>query len=228
MKTAAYFSFLFCIVLCSYSCKKSTSYYYIRQGLKDYGQFAQGSSWIYKNDSTGGYDTVRADSKVYEGMFYEQDFGFTAELIMTHLNSSFLSEYKMSFECSPPLTKSMDGFSDKLEICIRVNDSTIRSYLSIWPDQQTGREDPSPCLCPDGKCYLFKTEVLDSLTVNGNKFSNVLHSYLRSVNTTQTGIPILRRDYYFVKKIGLVKLHEFDQLYGLNRSFSIVNWNILQ
>jgi len=195
--------------------------------LKNIGKFDSGSIWIYRNDSTGIPDTVTVVNKASDYLVFDQDYEFSSEYTETYLHSDFLKSIILSFDCSP-WSASMTGYSDKLELKIKVSDSTIRRYMALWPDQLAGQEATSPCLCPDGTCFLFKTEVLDSCTVNNNKFTHVIHTSLRTADTTKPGSYIFRRDYYFVKNVGLIKLREHDLMYGLNRSYSIINWRVIQ
>lgn len=222
----AVFSLLACFATSLFlpSCKKSIPEYYIRQELKEYSVFQNGSYWIYRNDSSGINDSAFVINGPVESMSGGGEVGRYEEEIGVLVNSNFFLGYFLGFQCNAPYNNDGHGYTDKLQLWIQFTDIQKGQILAIWPDQPLNLELPCPCHCPYGNCWYFTTEMIKDYSLNNNHFQNVLRTSLRTSDTTSSYPYAFVYDFYFAKQIGLIRMRENNIYYNVHRSYSLVRW----
>jgi hypothetical protein len=215
------FTFLAIIIaFLLFSCKNKTTSFYVRQSLKDWGEFQAGSQWVYRNDATGIKETVWADN-VQDYMDGGSDIGRYDEQITVNVSSTFMYGYSLGYDWNPPYaTNKTSEHTDKLELSFKSNtDNQPLILLGIWPDEPLNDSLPTPGTQVPPQSLI--TEILNTYQSDTNHFTNVLH-------TTLTEVTAYKYEFYFVKHIGLIHFTENNSWLNLHRSYSLVSWNVRQ
>jgi hypothetical protein len=201
-----------------FSCKPKTASFYVRQSLKDWGEFQAGSQWVYRNDSTGIKETVLVNN-IQDYMEGGSDIGRYDEQITVNVNSTFLYGYILGFDCNPPYaTDNTSEHTDKLELSFIYNHQPL-NLLAVWSDEPLNDSLPTPgTQVPPQSLF---TEILNSYQSDTNHFTNVLH-------TTLSKLTAYKYEFYFAKHIGLVHFTENNSWLNLHRSYSLISWKVSQ
>jgi len=218
---------LICPALLS-SCNKEIPEYYIRQELKDYGMFLNGSYWIYRNDSTGETDSVYVTNQPRSFMSGGADLRRLQEVINVRLNSKFLYQYSLGFQCNSNSNPNGKGQTDKLTLDIDESQPVIFNVLGLWPDQPSNLDQPSPCHCYPGSCLYCKTELIPEYSLGSNLFKNVVRTTYRTSDTSMQNPDAFVFDFYLMKHIGVIRMREKNNLFNIQRSYSLQKWEIKQ
>jgi hypothetical protein len=213
------------VIIIESSCKKNKPTYYISQELKDFCLFEMGSSWVYKNDSTGLNKTAYVTGNPASHLVVA--LSWTEERIEVPVNCSFMSSYDMVHQCDDQ-NFTVGEAGDRLELWLKHSDTTQGDIFSMWPNQSFNQEQPDPCKCPYNACYYFKTTVIKDFSSGGNIFHDVIHTRYRTADTTDLYPYSFVYDFYFARHIGLIKLVEKSKLHNTYRSFHLVSWNVKQ
>lgn len=214
------FTFLVIIITAFllFSCKKKTTSFYVRQSLKDWGEFQAGSQWVYRNDATGIKETVWVDN-VQDYMDGGNDIGRYDEQINVNVSCTFMYGYSLGFDWNPPYgTNDISEHTDKLELSFIYNNQPLQ-LLGIWPDEPLNDSLPTPGTQVPPQSLI--SEILNTYQSDTNHFSNVLH-------TTLTKVTAYKYEFYFVKHIGLIHFTENNSWLNLHRSYSLISWNVRQ
>jgi hypothetical protein len=195
--------FFIIIILCISDCTKDKYVYYVKETLKPWAFFKKGSYWIFYNENNGSINSNYISEK--EDIYYYPDSPPQYENIYLNISSDFITRYLL--------------FRDKDEA----------SYLSIGFNFNAS--DPLKVLSTSviegssnvisNTCRLIK--VHETLTINGNKFNNVIQTQDTSVYSYGNKVTV---NFYFVKNIGLVKQETSYQ--GTDTIISLLRWHVWQ
>jgi hypothetical protein len=214
------------ISLLIYSCKKKDPVFYISQLSKDYCYYKSGSYWIYKNDSTGLFDSIFTNTDPSQVIL--ERGGYKEEIIDVSLRGGFLTDYYIGHQCSSDHRINYTEGDDRVELGLAEPDTLHILAFSIWPDQTFNSVQHDPCDYAYNDTIYFKSEILTSYSYFGIVFNNVLHTNYRSADTTNSNPNAVSYHYYFVKHIGLIHLIETSALHHFHRSFGLIRWSIKQ
>lgn len=191
------------IVLISGCTKFTPTNYYIDNSFMPWALFQKGSYWVYLNDNGQVLDSTYITAK--------SDTGFNPPLSENSDHYEWIT-YQVS-----------NGFYKVAQICKEQNDSYLllsgfypRGYwfYVLNSFMTTGLTSVSPY-------SLYVVERLDTMHLNNNLFTNVIHT--RDTDYYENS---WRHDYYFAKNIGLVqfsvKTSTFDS------TWSLVRWHVVQ
>jgi len=183
-------------------------YHPIRQELKDWGTFKEGTWWVYEEESIGIRDSIYIHS--YQDQFYKTE-------VKNHLEQSvscyFASDrgvdsgYILFGHSSSGIQFRNDGATN--------GEDSKKCYLVVPPPVlgdfiRTG--GPS-------QHTIFDT-IYPSLQIGGNEFTNVVRAN-NNMNLFYNGTPTL---IYSAKHIGIVR-KEFPEY---NQVWNLVKYNIVQ
>ena len=202
------------IILFSGSCKK-VPFYGISDGMKEYFSYKPGSYWIYKNDSTGSFDSTYVYS--YHDYNFKNTQGINIELLNINFKSQFLAEFDIYYvSCQGP-----DYFVvGHVDPTLPPGGGGLAFYPG-WPSNT--KVVPN---CGPGDIFFYKTLTKD--TINNNIYNNVLYTELQSTDSSSTSEYYYIRKLHFEKNIGIVKYFEIDRYNNIRNAYSLVRYKVIQ
>jgi hypothetical protein len=202
-------------------CKKETPIYRIPDYYHDYFIFKKGSSWIYKNDSTGQYDSTYIDS-ILSGRQGIGDDGrhlYSFDWIQCHFKSQFLANSEIGYSCSGPNCVFVYG---RYEGYNGSNPEWTEGQFAYIDGLQPG-QSTSHCLGAE----VFTYENLPEVSINSIIYSNIIYSKLQSIDSSAENPLFYFREIYFAKNIGIIKYNETYKYYNTSRSWSLIRSNVI-
>ena len=148
------------IILINCNCTKNKYVYYIKDSIKPWSYFKQGSYWIFYNENTKSLDSNYINKK--EDILIQPDSPPQYEHIYINISSNFINHYTI-FRNSDDSYLEL-GYLNVLSASIIEGSSSIISTT----------------------CRLIN--VFDVLTINGNNFKNVIQTQNTSIYNQDTTI----------------------------------------
>lgn len=183
-------------------CKKQgPQKYYFDNNLKSWTCFKNGSYWIYQNEKTLLFDTtvILSNGSLFSGSEDANQF----EIIHSNIKSGFIREFSGFRE---PITSF---FQIGLFYPEPGNPIALSSTVSNGGNDGFFTNEYQKFWC---------VERLDSLILNGNIFTNVIHT-----RNLIPGCDSLQDDFYFARNIGLIKCSiktsKFDSTWSVIKYF---------
>jgi hypothetical protein len=223
MKVPIKIFLIFAVVIFA-SCKKETPYYKISDDMKQYFVYQKGSYWVYRNDSTGDTDSSYIDKYTLSRQGVGDNDGnhlYSFDLITLYFKSKFLNNFQIGYYCSGPNCLTIDGkFIDSNDTLL-LNTGPI-AYFADWePNLKIYSQQ---CL----RNCVFTFSVIPKDTVDNNKYFNIIYSKMISIDSTENNPNFYFREIYFAENIGIIKYVEIKKYYNIQRSWSLIRYNVIQ
>jgi hypothetical protein len=212
---------IFLSILVLPSCEKDYPHYTIRPELLPYAIFYEGSYWIYQNDSTGELDSAFCENP-YQYTNGGKDYERYWDFIDLFFKSKIIKNWYLGYYCTGHISDI--GYTDKMEIGIKKNNGAIYTYIAIFPSLSPNTIVDYPC---DWQNYEFFYEIIDQYELNGIEFQKVIHSTYRSKEPATTNPNYEQIEFFMVPYVGMVKFTEINFAQSVNRSWSIVRYQVI-
>ena len=198
------FFLLYLIIILLFGCKKEKSppYYKISNEFRNWVDFQEGSYWIYKNDISGLTDSVYCKNR-YSTTIIRQGSPYYYDVINIDFSANNLVQWSF-ISVNPDFEGvNMDGLGYSLR------SNTNLGQNIIW----------------DNEIYQYSNHY-DSLLIIDNIFFNVIHTHIVKEHNIEHDSII--GDFYFSKFIGLIKYKKKLQNDGIDTTWSLIKWKIIQ
>jgi len=211
--------FLPLLLLIFVSCKK-TKEYSISSDIKQYFDYHKGSYWIYRNDSTGLFDSTYVKSySNTSGIAYGA--GIKVETINFDYKSKFLGNSYISYvACGGPDYYTLSSIVIKSPADTERTTQVV-AYSPNWAPNST----ITPNCSLDG-IYFYHTKSAD--TIANIPYQNLIYSEYRTADTSEFNPFLFIRRICFAKNVGIIKYYEFDRHNNINRSYTLIRDSVVQ
>jgi hypothetical protein len=193
MKTTISASLLVLVLLVP-SCKKANTVYLLQDSFKGWALFQKNSYWVFLNEKSHLPDSMYIIESPYSWFQPMQNGKYQYEVIDYKFSNGFLlsAEIKAANDYYAVLgLQDFNGWNTVLSSAVVDNLTNLLASGDV-------------------------IERLDSIIVNNNKFTNVIH-----IKDT-----IQKKEYYFAKNIGLFKFSK--QIKNTDSVWSILRWHVIQ
>jgi hypothetical protein len=190
------------ILLMSGACTKDNGSYDIQSSFLEWTLFNEGSTWIFVNETSGKIDTNVVNGPVFD--YYYPD----SPPAYQHFDLGVTSR----FAAQDYVHRGKNDLS-YLHVVVKPPFATSGDMLC----QSVGGDFVAQV---SGHCRLVA--IYPSLTLHGHTFSNVV----RTRDSTMRDSTATVVDFYFAKKIGLIKLEA--RRGDADSVWSLVNWKVGQ
>ena len=199
------------------SCKKTRTYE-ISQMMKEYFVYREGSYWKYINDSTGMSDCTYVNQCTH-AFVDATDKEYNFEVVTMKYSSTFLSYSSISYTpCQGP-----DYYNIGKTIPTLPGESVESglAFFAGWP--QNVFVVPA---CFSGGLFYYR--IISSDTINNTVYNDVIFTEARSADSSSTNPNYFLQRIYFAKHIGIIKFFEISKYWNINRSYSLLNYHVIQ
>ena len=199
--------FLCCLILLlTGGCKKkeTSQILYIDDSFKEWSLFQKDSYWVYLNEVNLTKDSSFVNMDPRSGFSPPPNEGATVyyEQIYYELTNSFIKSVKIYRDPNQSDIIFGNYYPSDFALVVLISGYTNGTWLG-------------------SAYYCSFVEKLDTLLVNTNKFTNVIHT--RVSNSYYNN---MQYDYYFVQNIGWVKYSVKTNT--IDTTWSLVRWHVKQ
>jgi hypothetical protein len=187
--------------------------------MKEYFAYKTGSYWIYKNDSTGSFDSAYIVS--YDDGYDNSISGVKREGITMFFNSKYLTAVEIGyFICSGPNYLTVSSIMHNLPPGQQPETEQIPAFCDSW--------SPNSIITPNcyQECYRYTN--LQTITINSMSYNNILDTKLQTYDSTLTNPNYYFRRILFAKNVGIIKYIEIAKYFNIQRSYSLLRYKIVQ